>query len=53
MRPLHFHLACAVLLGAIAIAALLIGRLELGCFVGLGAFVALLQWKAAKSGVTE
>lgn len=53
MKPQHFHLACAALLAVVAIVALVTDRVELGCFFSLGASVALLYWKATKSGLVD
>lgn len=53
MKPQHFHLGAALVLGMFALAAAIAGYIAIGAFIALGAFVALLHWKVAKSGVID
>lgn len=53
MTPQHFHIAVSVLLGMSATVLGFEGMYFPACFVGVGAMVALIYWKAAKTGITD
>lgn len=53
MKPHHFHLTAALVLGGIAVATYLSGHLVPAGFIAVGALVALVHWKASKLGLTD
>ena len=53
MRPRHWHLVAAVILAVIAAATAIEGQLYLTAFLGAGALIALVHWKATKAGIID
>lgn len=53
VTPRHFHLTAASVLGVAAIVVAAAGHVLASGFIGLGALVAILHWKAAKSGIID
>lgn len=53
MKPQHFHLGAAVLLGISSVGALFFVHGVLAGFLALGSFMALAHWKAAKLGIMD
>ncbi len=53
MKPQHFHLGAALVLALAAVFLALSGHLAAGGFISLGALVALVWSKAAKSRILD
>lgn len=53
MKPQHFHLCAAFLLGVVAAAVAVNGHFVSAGFLAAGAVAALVHYKAAESGITD
>ena len=53
MKPQHFHLVVAALAGSGAIASAVYSNWLLAVFTLAGGVVALIKWKATKSGLID
>lgn len=53
IKPQHFHLVVAAMAGAGAIASAAYSNWLLAVFLLAGGVVALIQWKAVKSGYAD